>query len=977
MADVPIRLLVVEDNPGDLRLVQLELEEAKDLALELIHVASMADARAAVGRGDLDLILLDLFLPDSQGILTLNEMALAAPGVPIVVLTEHGTDGIAVDALHGGADDFLRKHEIGGGALVRAIRYSLERQRRSRHEHFLAQVLTTLAGSLDGEAALRTLAHLAVPALADWCLVELVGEDREVRILEIVASDARKQALLRAKLSSYPHTTNGGRHPGDQVLRTGEARLIPQLGDEQFRQIAYDAVHLLLLRELDARSMMIVPLRAEGRVLGAVTFTASESGRTYDEAALHLVEEVAERAATIVANARRLEHAERAMQNAEEAAERLRRLERVTSALAVALTPQQVSAAMIHEVMRAVDASAGALLIRRDDSTVLDLLRSAGLAEPELPLWSQLSIDEPSPVADAVLGGMVHVRDREALETRYPTFAAGAGARGTGGLFALPLFAGARALGAVAFLFPGARDVSAAEATLLEACADKCAHALERAFLYEREQRALAEARHASRLRDEVLGIVAHDLRNPVSAIATYASLLQDPDAGQEKRQAWARSVHALTEQMQKLIQDLLDVGTIESGTLTLDARPLSAASLLADAVELMGPVASAAGVRIQQEPVGPLPTVSADVDRVRQVFSNMIGNAIRFSPPGAAVTLRAESLGSEVLFLVTDSGPGVPLDDRPHLFDRFWQARQTHRAGAGLGLAIAKGIVERHGGRIGVESRPGAGSTFFFTLPCPAMDEASETACTPGGMASDDAAGANPEPVDGGSRDAAAVRVLLVDDHPLVRRGVREQLERTGRYEVVAEAATGEEAIRLAQLARPDVVLMDLHLPGISGIEATRQITAVNSDQTVLALSAESEADVLLEVLEAGGSGFVRKSTANQDLLPALETVLNGEVFLYPSGNKLLLGEFRFITADTGSSPASALSEHERQVLALAAEGFKSTEIGKKLFLSPKTVDSYRARAMRKLGLGSRPDLVRFALRSGLLEKARRPERT
>jgi two-component system, NarL family, response regulator NreC len=209
---------------------------------------------------------------------------------------------------------------------------------------------------------------------------------------------------------------------------------------------------------------------------------------------------------------------------------------------------------------------------------------------------------------------------------------------------------------------------------------------------------------------------------------------------------------------------------------------------------------------------------------------------------------------------------------------------------------------------------------------------------------------------------------VLLVDDHPLVRRGVREQFERTGRYVVVAEAGTGEEAVRLAQLARPELVLMDLHLPGIGGTEATRQITAAAPDLTVLALSAESEADVLLEVLEAGGIGFVRKSTADQDLLPALETVLNGEVFLYPSGNKLLLGEFRFVTAGPGSSPAGALSEHERQVLALAAEGFHSTEIGKKLFLSPKTVDSYRSRAMRKLGLGSRPDLVRFAVRAGLL---------
>jgi DNA-binding NarL/FixJ family response regulator/signal transduction histidine kinase len=967
MTDTCVRLLIVEDNPADLRLVQFALEDMEGLAVEITSVETLADAEASLAMHPFDLILLDLHLPDSQGLATLQSVAAAAPGLPIIVFTDRVLENTGLESLRSGADDFLRKDEIGGGALVRSIRYALERQRRSRHDHFLASVIGAIGGALDAEAALRTLAHLAVPGLADWCLVELVEPTQEVRVVEIVASDARKQGLLRAKLSSYPHTTNGGRHPVDQVLRTGEPHLLASVSDEELQRIAYDAQHLALLRELAPRSMMILPLAVGGRVLGAVTLTTSESGRVYDATELRLAAQIAEPVATIIENARRVRDVEEARRRAERAVDRAEHMERVTSALAAASTPQQVGAAMMTEGMGLAGACAGALLVHRDESGVLHLLRSAGLPETELPLWSQLSMEQTSPVADALRSGVASVvRDRAELVRRYPAFAESAGDVVEDGLLVLPLVAGERRLGAIVFLLDHPAALSPGDVALLEECAAHCAVALDRAFLFEREQRALSEAQRASRLKDEVLGVVAHDLRNPVSAIGMYASLLNQSDAAVEKRQSWARSIHKLTEQMQRLIQDLLDVTRLESGTLVVEPIPVKAAVLLHDALALMEPVAAAAGVRLRLELEHALPDVRADLDRVRQVFSNLIGNAIRFSPTGGEVRLRAEALGGEVLFLVSDDGPGIPLEHRPHIFDRLWQGNHEPGGGAGLGLAIAKGIVERHGGRIGVESRPGAGSTFFFSLPCAAVN-----AENPGASPEPQEASPSPasEPVIGPPlAPAARIRVLLVDDHPLVRRGVRDRLESTGRYTVVGEAGTGEEAIRLARLSRPQIVLMDLHLPGLSGIEATRRITAEIPHLPVLALSGESEADVLLEVLEAGGSGFVRKSTAEHDLLPAIETVLQGEVFLYPTGNKLLLGEFLLTAADAASNPTSVLSEHERQVLAMAAEGFSSAEIGKKLFLSPQTVDSYRSRAMRKLGISGRPALVRFAVRTGLL---------
>jgi signal transduction histidine kinase/DNA-binding NarL/FixJ family response regulator len=967
MNDADVRLLVIEDNPADLRLVEIAFQEVGGFARDITWARTLAEARVALAAQRFDLVLLDLYLPDSKGAATLHELVPAAAGLPIIVLTERVLEDAALEILRAGAEDFLPKDAIGGGALVRSIRYALERQRRSRHEHFLAGVFGAIGASIDAEAALRTLAHLAVPGLADWCLVELVGPGHEVRVLEIVAADARKQALLRAKLSSYPHTPNGGQHPVDRVLRTGRPQLLDRVADEDLQRIAHDGQHLALLRELAPRSMMVLPLPGGGSVLGAVTLTASESGRVYDSTDMRLAEQVVEPVAAIVRNLRQMRSAEDARRAAEQAAKRSGHMERVATALAAALTPHQVAAVMMTEGMDLVGAQAGALLVRDDGSTALSMVRSAGIPEPDLPLWERLSAEDASPIGKAVRSRMIQVvENREDLVACFPEFAEGAGRGWDGGLLALPLAAGDRVLGVIAFQLDRSSPLPAADVVLYEACAARCATALDRASLYAREQKALAKAEDASRLKDEVLGVVAHDLRNPMSGIAIYAELLEQREVEPSQRREWARTIHGLTEQMQRLVSDLLEATRIESGALVVEPVAVRATALLDDAMALMEPVGSAAGIVLRVEPTGSLPEVQADVERVRQVFSNLLANAIRFSPRGGEVRLRAEQLGGEVLFLVSDDGPGIPLEHRPRVFDRLWQGKHGAGGGAGLGLAIAKGIVELHGGRIGVESRPGAGSTFFFSLPCVVQDGAPSSA----DPALREAHTETERPASTGapSRPSAPVRVLIVDDHPLVRRGVRAKLEHTGRYAVVAEAATGEEAVRFAHLARPQIVLMDLHLPGLSGIEATRRIAAELPDLPVLALSGEAESDVLLEVLEAGGSGFVRKTTAEHDLVPAMETVLQGEVFLYPSGNKLLLRDFLQIAADAAAEPADDLTEHERLVLALAAEGFTSAEIGRRLFFSPQTVDSYRSRAMRKLGLSGRPALVRFAVQTGLL---------
>lgn len=213
-------------------------------------------------------------------------------------------------------------------------------------------------------------------------------------------------------------------------------------------------------------------------------------------------------------------------------------------------------------------------------------------------------------------------------------------------------------------------------------------------------------------------------------------------------------------------------------------------------------------------------------------------------------------------------------------------------------------------------------------------------------------------------------IRILLADDHAVLRAGLRSLLEAEADLTVVGAVGTAEEAVQMAALQMPDVVVMDLTMPVMGGLEATRRIAAAERGTRVLVLTMHAEEDHLLPVLEAGGSGYVHKRSADEELIEAIRTVARGDVFLHPNAAKLLLQGFKGKT--TGSDeedPAARLTDREREVLGYTAEGFSSAEIGKKLTISPKTVDTYRARIMEKLGLRHRSELVRFALQQGMLK--------
>ncbi|HET6232344.1 MAG TPA: ATP-binding protein [Longimicrobiaceae bacterium] len=284
----------------------------------------------------------------------------------------------------------------------------------------------------------------------------------------------------------------------------------------------------------------------------------------------------------------------------------------------------------------------------------------------------------------------------------------------------VPLVAAGRVLGSVTLATAGPRPaLDTHDLDLAEELARRVMGAVEKAQLYH-------DALAATRARDEILSVVAHDLRNPLNTIRMAAQLLAE-DAAPEQRKP-LDTVLRISERMNQLIQDLLEVTRIAGGKLALDARDESIRGVLAEAAGMLSPLAQARGIAFAHEVEGGITPVRMDAARVLQVVSNLVGNAIKFTPSGGRISLRCTAAGGEVRVAVQDTGPGIPASQVPHVFGRFWQAGAGDRRGVGLGLSIARGIVEAHGGRIWVESVEGAGSTFVFTLPY-----ARRTAETPG----------------------------------------------------------------------------------------------------------------------------------------------------------------------------------------------------------------------------------------------------
>lgn len=274
----------------------------------------------------------------------------------------------------------------------------------------------------------------------------------------------------------------------------------------------------------------------------------------------------------------------------------------------------------------------------------------------------------------------------------------------------VPLAIAGKCLGALG-MSRGAGRFDAQDLHLAEVVAQRCTLFLENVRLLRAERR-------ATRARDEVLEIVAHDLRNPLNAITLRLQLMLRRSIESNVWQESAKNIQDICQRMNRLIQDLLDVNRIEAGAVSMTLELVVPEQLVAEALEMQEPLAAAAHCKLRSDVTAGLPAVLADRRRMLQVFQNLIGNAIKFTPAGGQITVGATANDRAVEFRVSDTGVGIQAEHLKNLFERFWQADRTDRRGVGLGLAIAKKITEAHGGRIWVQSAPGRGTTFFVSIP-------------------------------------------------------------------------------------------------------------------------------------------------------------------------------------------------------------------------------------------------------------------
>jgi PAS domain S-box-containing protein len=278
----------------------------------------------------------------------------------------------------------------------------------------------------------------------------------------------------------------------------------------------------------------------------------------------------------------------------------------------------------------------------------------------------------------------------------------------------VPLIAREHVLGSITFIFSESkRRYDLFHLALAEELARRTAMAIDNAQLYLVAQKAI-------RVRDDFLAIVSHDLKNPLYAIISGASLIIEtsPSGEENLARTIAEKIIASAQRMAGLIRDLLDLTKLEEDHLVIEPRQVEADTLIDEALAPFELPLKAKKLRLIKKVAGEVGFVLCDKDRILQVISNLVENAAKFTPDGGIITVSARPLEREVEFSVKDTGPGIPDNQLAHVFDRFWQAEKARSRGLGLGLSIAQGLVAAHGGRIWVESTTGAGSTFFFTLP-------------------------------------------------------------------------------------------------------------------------------------------------------------------------------------------------------------------------------------------------------------------
>lgn len=784
--------------------------------------------------------------------------------------------------------------------LIREQAARVEAEAQALKSAFLAEASTVLASSLDHETMLSGVVELAVPYIADCCIVDILEEDQEMHRVAIAHLDPAKVELGWELNRRYPININSSTRLAS-ALGTGKSVLATEISDADLIAFAQDEEHLQTLRELGLKSLMFVPMVARGRTLGVMIFITAESRRLYTHANLAFVEDLAHRAALAVDNARLYRKATEAQQIAELTAERNASLQTITAALGEALTPAQVAEVVVNQGLDVLDANAGFIALLLDDKKTLELVRACGYPQEVLDKWNNFPLTASLPITDAVrLKKPILLESLEAQAELYPNLTTNYANSKHHAWAAIPLIVEGRTLGGMGLSFVNPRSFSKDESDFMQALAQQCAQAIERAAAQAAERQARADAEAANRTKDEFLATLSHELRTPLNAMMGWSQLLLTRKFDEEKMLRGLETINRNTKSLATLIDDILDVSRIITGKLHIQPRACDLVSVIEAAIEVVRPAAEAKTIQLESLLDCHVPQVWGDVNRLQQVIWNLLSNALKFTPNGGRVEVRLEAgdltrgrgdAGDGGLFStpkssqsryiqiqVSDTGRGIAPEFLPHVFERFRQENSsTTRSfgGLGLGLAIVRHLVELHGGTIQVSS-PGEGMGATFTVQLPVWIGSPESSS----KSSLEPTIVSKVPPAKPSRELEGLRVLIVDDEADARDLIVTILTESGAQ--VTPAASGYEALHLLSQSRVDVLVSDIGMPNLDGYAFIRQVRQLKTERgeyiKALALTAYArELDRNL-ALEAGFQLHLAKPFEPNDLVSMVAKLAGNE---------------------------------------------------------------------------------------------------
>jgi signal transduction histidine kinase/CheY-like chemotaxis protein len=940
MEGKPIKVLLIEDNPGDARLLQEMLAEAKGTAFGLECADRLSAGLERAARGDIDVILADLSLPDSRGLATFAQVYAQAPQVPVIVLSGLADEELAVKAVRAGAQDYLVKGQVNSNLLARAIHYAIERKQSEtmqayylQTEHMLRQISSRFMDIESLEQAIHeTLRDIGSVLHTEQVYLFKIYDDATMsRTHAWTAGVARSQNETPQKMdiTSFSWTTDKLR--ANEVIAVSDTSQLPSPERELHERQGF-------------LSALIVPVFIRGDLYGFLGLAETKQHRQWQNEEIGFLRNAAE----IFGRAFERAQAEAFLQ---QRTLELATLNAVAQALSASLELKELLDEALSRTVYALGFSGGLIYLSDECTDEMTLHSYIGLAMPVVERMNSQRLD--GALCDFICqqGKPLALKD---LGDAAPVDVSGLLEAGLRSYVGVPIVHKERILGTLCLFDVTPHAISSNDCALLTAIGQEIGVAVENARLFEAVEAARLELQQRAealqqanvrlqeldRLKSQFLANMSHELRTPLNSIIGFSEVLLDDLIGEmpANQKECVRDILSSGEHLLALINDVLDLSKIEAGRMTLEPMAFNVAEWLKEIQATITPLVKKKSQALSVEIADDLPPLTADRFRIKQVLLNLLSNANKFTPEGGRITLSCRLADPvTVLFSIADTGIGIKAQDQEIIFQEFRRADDSavrEITGTGLGLTISKRLVELHGGRIWVESEYGHGATFSLLLPL-AGPRTMET------ETNGDAATSNRT-------------VLVIEDDRHFSNLLAFYLRQEGYTPV--QHYSGAGALERVRELKPNFVTLDISLPEQDGWEVLRTLKSdpQTKDIPVLVVSAVAEGGLALSL---GAVDHLAKPMHRSDLQSLLGRLAASE----PSGRAVkvlvvdddqemirLLNEilatdrYTVLQAHDGEQGLSiAHSEHpDAIILDLMMPGMSGFEMLERLRADPETAN-------------------------------------